>query len=179
MSQFPGDNYCSGSLYTESFIIFFYIGLAVGFIKDLYQLGRRRFFSNVYNYIILAIVSLFSCHHLLWWLLSDGTPLDLETELEFAIPSSPRSLLFSQGFRSVSILVAFFYNLSFMQANPRIGPLLHTFTEMLVDVGKFFLYFSFIFLAFGVSFNNLITQFVVAVTQEQGNSTIDYDLFMR
>ena len=171
------------SLYTESFIFFFYIGLAVGFIKDLYQFGRRRFFSNAYNYITLAIVALFSCSHLLWWLLSDGTPLGLETELEFAIPSSPRSVLLSQGVRSLGILVAFFYNLSFMQANPSIGPLLHAFTEMLVDVAKFFFHFSFIFLAFAVSVNNLITQSVVAVRilkkQEQGNSTIDYDVFTR
>ena len=181
--QFPGDNYCSESLYTESFIFFFYIGLAVGFIKDLYQFGRRRFFSNAYNYITLAIVTLFSCYHLFRWLLSDGTPLDLETEFEFVIPPSPRSLLFSQGVLSVGILVAFFYNLSFMQANPSIGPLLHAFTEMLVDVAKFFLYFSFIFLAFAVSFTNLDTQFVVAVrlleTQEQGNSTIDDDVLKR
>ena len=132
----------------------------------------------------VAIVTFFISHYVIWWVTVQEIKSDgVKTKEEFLKHPSREGLLVSEGFISVGVLLAFFYNLSFMQANPSIGPLLHAFTEMLVDVGKFFLYFSFIFLAFGVSVNNLITQFVVAVrlleAQEQGNSTMDYDAFMR
>ena len=82
------------------------------------------------------------------------------------------------------LLLAFFYNLSFMQANPSIGPLLTAFIEMLIDVAKFFFYFSFMFLAFTVSFTKLNMQYFTVKgyfesIQNQGNSTIDNDALMK
>ena len=151
-------------------------------IKDLYQFGRRRFFSDTFNCMAVAIVTFFIPHYVIWWvttreILSDG----VKTKEEF-LEHPSQGLLISEGFISVGVLLAFFYNLSFMQANPTIGPLLHAFIEMLIDVAKFFLYFVFIFLAFAVSFTKLYTQYLAgkrSFTQNQGNSTIGRDALMR
>ena len=111
---------------------------------------------------------------------------DLETRQEFAKPPFPSGLLLSQSVLSVGVLLAFFYNLSFMQANPSIGPLLTAFIEMLIDVAKFFFYFSFMFsfLAFTVSFTKRNMQYFTVKgyfesIQNQGNSTIDNDALMK
>lgn len=157
VSQFLGDSYCSESLYTEWFIDLFVFGLAVGFIKDWYQIGRQRFFSNASNYITLATVTLFTSYNFILWY---SDKFDLKTLQKLDTPPTPGNLLLAQSFLSVGVLMAFFYNLFFIQANPRIGPLLHAFTEMLIDVAKFFFYFSFIFLAFAVSFAKLQTQYL-------------------
>ena len=182
MSQFLGDSYCSESLYTEWFIDLFVFGLAVGFIKDWYQIGRQRFFSNASNYITLATVTLFTSENFILWH-SDQEKFDLKTLQELDTPLTPWNLLLAQSFLSVGVLMAFFYNLFFIQANPTIGPLLHAFTEMLIDVAKFFFYFSFIFLAFAVSFAKLKTQYLevkgLILIQNHGNSSIDNVPFER
>ena len=176
MNHFSGDNCCSESIYTDWFILLFVIGLLVGVIKDMYQFGRRRFFSSASNCLTVAIVTFFILHYVIWWtaaqnILNDG----VKTREGLVKHHSHKGLLFSEGFICVGVLLAFFYNLSFMQANPSIGPLLRAFIEMLIDVGKFSLYFFFIFLAFVVSFTKLYTQYLAGiryVTQNQGNSTI-------
>ena len=152
-------------------------------VKDLYQFGRRRFFSDAFNCMAVAIVTFFIPHYVIWWataleILSDG----VKTKEGFLEHPSHKGLLISEGFLSVGVLLAFFYNLSFMQANPTIGPLLRAFIEMLIDVAKFFLYFFFIFLAFAVSFTKLYTQYLAGkryFTQNQGNSTIHRDALRR
>jgi len=161
VSQFLGDNYCSESLYTEWFINLFVFGLAVGFIKDWYQIGRQRFFSNASNYITLATVILFTSDHFIFFIVT---------------PHTLGNVLFAQSFLSLGVLVAFFYNLFFIQASPRIGPLLHAFTEMLIDVAKFFFYFSFIFLTFAVTFAKLKTQFIEIkeLTGRDGSLSVSY-----
>ena len=170
---------CSQSLYTDWFILLFVIGFVAEVIKDLYQFGRRRFFSDAFNCMTVAIVTFFICHYVIWWvaareMLRDG----VKTQEGFFEHPSHNGLLISEGFISVGVILAFFYNLSFMQANPSIGPLLHAFIEMLIDVVKFFLYFFFIFLAFAVSCTKLYTQYLAGkryFTQNQGNSTIYKD----
>ena len=173
VSQFPGDNYCSEFLHIEWYIFLFCIGLAVGFIKDLYQFGRQRFFSNAFNYITLATVILFSYYDLVEMFATEYTPFDLE----FPKYLFPMKTLFAPSVLSVGVLLAFFYNLFFMQANPSIGPLFHAFTKMLIDVAKFFSYLYFIFLAFAVSFTKLRTEASAVKrsneTQEQGSSLFD------
>lgn len=161
------------------FILLFVIGFVVEVVKDLYQFGRQRFLSDAFNCMTVAIVTFFISHYVIWWvtaqeILSDG----VKTKEEFLEHPSHKGLLISEGFISVGVLLAFFYNLSFMQANPSIGPLLHAFIEMLIDVAKFFLYFFFIFLAFAVSFTKLYTQYFAGkryFTRNQGNSTIGRD----
>ena len=177
VNHFSSDIYCSESLYTDWFILFFVIGLLVGVIKDLYQFGRRRFFSFPCNCMTVAIVTFFSLHYVIWWttaetILNDG----IKTSEGFVKHPPHKGLLISEGFISVGLLLAFIHNLSFMQANPTIGPLLRAFVEMLIDVAKFFLYFFFIFLAFAMSFTKLYTQYLAGkryFTQNQGNSMID------
>ncbi|XP_044173394.1 short transient receptor potential channel 4-like isoform X2 [Acropora millepora] len=171
-------NFSRSSTY-DWFILLFVIGFVVEVVKDLYQFGRRRFFSDTFNCMAVAIVTFFIPHYIIWWvtareILSDG----VKTKEEFLEHPSHEGLLISEGFISVGVLLAFFYNLSFMQANPSIGPLLRAFVEMLIDVAKFFLYFFFIFLAFAVSFTKLYTQYLAGIrsfTQNQGNSTIGRD----
>ena len=177
MNHFSGDNYCSQSLYTDWFIVFFVIGLLVGVIKDMYQFGRRRFFSNASNCLTVAIVTFFILHYVIWWtsaqdILNEG----FKRREGFVKHHSYRGLLISEGFICVGVLLAFFHNLFFMQANPSIGPLLRALIEMLIDVAKFFLYFFFIYLAFAVSFTKLYTQYLAGkryFRQNQGNTTID------
>ena len=62
----------------------------------------------------------------------------------------------------MAILLALTQNLSFIQVSSTIGPLLHAFTRMLLDVMKFFFYFIFVFLAFVVSFTKLYLQYAKA-----------------
>ncbi|KAK2565984.1 Short transient receptor potential channel 5 [Acropora cervicornis] len=114
------------------FILLFVIGLLVGVIKDLYQFGRRRFFSYPCNCMTVAIVTFFSLHYVIWWttaekILNDG----VKTSEGFVKHPPHKGLLISEGFISVGVLLAFIHNLSFMQANPTIGPLLRAFVEIL------------------------------------------------
>ena len=76
-----------------------------------------------------------------------------------AVKRSYTIMLSSESFVSLGILFAFVQNVSFFQVNASVGPLLNALTRMLIDVGKFFLYFAFIFLAFAVGFTKLYMQY--------------------
>ena len=138
------------------------MGLLVDVIKDLYQQGRVRFFSNRYNCIAVMIVTFFVLHYVIWWAGRVALTHNVNSLEDFANQRSYRIMLLSECFLAMAVLLAFVQNLSFIQANSSTGPLLHAFTQMLMDVGKFFLYFAFVFLAFAVSFTKLFVQYWTA-----------------
>ena len=143
-------------------VVLFVIGLLVDVIRDLYQQGRVRFFSNRYNCIAVMIVTFFVLHYIIWWAGRVALTHSVNSLEDFANQRSYRIMLLSECFLAVAVLLAFVQNFSFIQANSSTGPLLHAFTQMLMDVGKFFLYFAFIFLAFAVSFTKLYMQYWTA-----------------
>lgn len=130
-------------------------------VKQIYHKGRVRFFTDYWNYLALATVMLFLLHYVFWWAGRAGMigKLDSLTWKNHATHSSYRILLFSDCLLALAILLAFTQNLSYIQANSTIGPLLHAFIQMLFDVMKFFFYFIFVFLAFVVSFTKLYLQY--------------------
>ncbi|XP_068688899.1 transient receptor potential-gamma protein-like [Montipora foliosa] len=147
--------------FNDWLVLSFIIGLLVDVIKDLLQLGRERFFSHVPNSMALATIVFFVSHYIIWWSASAELSRDGVNSLEHLTNhKSHEIMLVSEGFLAVGILLAFFNNLSFMQASSSVGPLLGAFVEMMIDVGKFALYFFFIFLAFAVSFTKLHTQYL-------------------
>lgn len=130
-------------------------------VKQIYHKGRVRFFTDYWNYLALATVILFLLHYAFWWAGRAGMIRKLEslTWQNHATHGSYMILLFSDCLFAVAILLAFTQNLSYIQANSTIGPLLHAFIQMLFDVMKFFFYFIFVFLAFVVSFTKLYLQY--------------------
>ena len=133
------------------------IGLTVDLIKDVVQQGRVRFFSYHWNYLAVATVVSYGLGSALWWTSLHFHVVGFGSQEEEAKIFSHELEITSNSFRALAILLAFVYNLSFLQANTSIGPLLNAFIQMLFDVAKFFLYFIFVFLAFAVSFNELYT----------------------
>ena len=159
-------------------VLVFFIGLLVEFITDAFQLGRSRFFSNYWNYNYMAAMTAFFLHHVIWWacygvLSGKVTSMVWENHVK---DHAYATLLISECFRAVGILLAFIHNFSFIQANSITGPLLQAFTQMLGDVIKFFVCFFFLFLAFGVSFTKLYLQYdgarkTLFMGQRQANET--------
>lgn len=137
------------------------LGHIVDLVRLFYRVGRARFFSNYWNFLAVATVLLFLFHYTLWW--SGRTVLIRKLEsMTWENHAEDRSyaiVLISDCFLAVAILLAFTQNLSFIQANSTIGPLLQAFVRMLFDVMKFFFYFIFVFLAFVVSFTKLYLQY--------------------
>lgn len=147
--------------FNDWLVLSFIIGLLVDVIKDLYDFGIRSFFSHVPNRMALATVVFFVSHYIIWWsawavMSRDGA----HSPEHYANHELHDIMLVSEGVLAIGILLAFFHNLSFMQASSSIGPLLGAFVEMMYDVGKFALYFFFIFLGFAVSFTKLYTQYL-------------------
>ncbi|XP_068688951.1 transient receptor potential-gamma protein-like isoform X2 [Montipora foliosa] len=147
--------------FNDWLVLSFIIGLLVDVIKDLYDFGIRSFFSHVSNRMALATVVFFVSHYIIWWsawavMSRDG----VHSPEHYANHELHDIMLVSEGVLAIGILLAFFHNLSFMQASSSIGPLLGAFVEMMYDVGKFALYFFFIFLGFAVSFTKLYTQYL-------------------
>ena len=85
-------------------------------------------------------------------------------------------MLSSEFFIILGVLLAFLQNFSFIQANASIGPLLHAFIRMLIDVAKFVSYFVLVFVAFAISFTKLYHQYVAAKAFLQQNITVFYSL---
>ena len=130
-------------------------------IKDFYQQGRVRFCTNSWNYLAVATVTSFALHYVIWWI-GRATLAEKMDSMEWETHAKGRGytiILVSHCFLAVGILLGFARNLSFIQANPSTGPLLHAFIQMLIDVAKFFMYFIFVFLAFAVSFTKLYLQY--------------------
>ena len=152
-------------------------------MKDFFQQGKSRFFSNYWNYLAIATQAFFILHYVIWWacrtLLSSKQH---STAWEnHAADHAYSILLISECFRAVGILLAFVRNFSFIQANSSTGPLLQAFKEMLRDVAKFFFYFFFMFLAFAVSFMQLYSQYEKArkhllLSSAQLNQTVPLHL---
>lgn len=141
-------------------VLFFVIGLLVEVIKDVYQQGKDRFCSDHWNYLAVALVTSFAIHYSVWWAGRALLAEKVDTmEWETHTRDGYGVILASYCFFAVGILLSFTRNLSFIQANSITGPLLHAFTQMLVDVARFFLYFVFVFLAFAVSFTKLYLQY--------------------
>ena len=142
-------------------ILLFVLGHLVDLVKQVYHKGRVRFFTDYWNYLALTTVMLFLLHYTFWWVGRAGMigKLDSLTWENHATHSSYKIVLFSDCLLALAILLAFTQNLSYIQANSTIGPLLHAFIKMLLDVMKFFFYFIFVFLAFVVSFTKLYLQY--------------------
>ncbi|KAL9988558.1 hypothetical protein ACROYT_G003016 [Oculina patagonica] len=142
-------------------ILLFVLGQFVDIIKEVYLQRRNRFFSNKWNYLAVATVTLFLLHYVFWWAgrLALKDKLDSMTKQNNTQHLSYTIVLTSDCFLAVAILLAFVQNFSFAQATYSIGPLLQAFIQMLLDVMKFFFYFSFVFLAFVVSFTKLYLQY--------------------
>ena len=142
-------------------ILLFVLGHLVDLVKQVYHKGRVRFFTDYWNFLALATVTLFFLHYVLWWAGRAGMigKLDSLTWQNHATHSSYTIVLFADCLLALAILLAFTQNLSYIQANSTIGPLLHAFIQMLFDVMKFFFYFIFVFLAFVVSFTKLFLQY--------------------
>lgn len=142
----------------------FVFGQLVDIIKDILQKGSARFWSYHWNYLIMATVVLFCLGHIIWWIGYATLPdafrsMTLEDN---AVKRSYTIMLSSESVISLGILFAFVQNFSFFQVNASVGPLLSAFSQMLIDVGKFFLYFAFIFVAFAASFTKLYIQYNAA-----------------
>lgn len=137
------------------------MGQLVDIIKEVYQQGRARFFSYKWNYLAVVTVASFLLHYVFWWAGRSvlKTKLDSLTWQNHAKHLSYTIVLTSDCFLSVAILLAFVQNVSFAEANSTIGPLLQAFIKMLFDVMKFFFNFSFVFLAFVVSYTKLYLQY--------------------
>ena len=133
------------------------IGLTVDIIKDIVQQGRVRFFSYHWNYVAVATVVSYGLGSALGWTSLYFNLKELESQEDEDKHVARELEITSNSFKALAILLAFVHNLSFFQAHTSIGPLLNAFVQMLIDVAKFFLYFSFIFLAFAVSFSELYT----------------------
>ena len=151
-------------LFTDVYILMFVFGQLVDIIKEIFQKGRARFWSYHWNYLIVATVMLFCLGHIIWWIGYATLPdafrsMTLEDN---AVKRSYTIMLSSESFISLGILFAFVQNFSFFQVNASVGPLLSAFSQMLIDVGKFFLYFAFIFVAFAASFTKLYIQYNAA-----------------
>ncbi|KAJ7372248.1 hypothetical protein OS493_019692 [Desmophyllum pertusum] len=142
-------------------VLLFVLGQLVDIVKEVYHQGRVRFFSNNWNYLAIATVTSFLLHYVIWWAgrTSLKDKLDSMQWENHAQNSSYMAVLTSECFLAVAILLAFAQNFSFVQANSTTGPLLQAFTQMLLDVMKFFFYFIFVFLAFVVSFTKLYLQY--------------------
>ena len=135
------------SFLADWIVVIFVLGQLVDIIKEVYQQGRVRFFSNNWNYLTVATVSLFLLHYVFWWsgraVLRDK--LDTMTWESHTKYRSYTLVLLSDCFLAVAVLLAFVKNFSFIQANSVTGPLLHAFKQMLLDVTKFLFYFFFRF----------------------------------
>ena len=142
-------------------VLLFVLGQLVDIVKEIYHQGRVRFFSNNWNYLAIATVTSFLLHYVIWWAgrTSLKDKMDSMQWENHAQNSSYMAVLTSECFLAVAILLAFAQNFSFVQANSTTGPLLQAFTQMLLDVMKFFFYFIFVFLAFVVSFTKLYLQY--------------------
>ena len=130
-------------------------------VKDVYQQGRVRFFSNKWNYLAVATVTSFVLYYVIWWS-ARATLKDKLDSLQWENHAQDRSytvLLVSECLHAVAILLAFAHNFSFIEANAFTGPLLQAFIQMLFDMMKFFFFFIFAFLAFVVSFTKLYLQY--------------------
>ncbi|KAJ7372246.1 hypothetical protein OS493_019690 [Desmophyllum pertusum] len=121
-------------------IFLFILGQLVDLIKEIYQQGRVRFFSNNWNYMAVATVMSFILHYVIWW--SGRAVLkDKLDSLQWENHAQNRAyvaVLSSECILAVAVLLAFIQNFSFFQANSTIGPLLQAFTQMLLDVTKFY-----------------------------------------
>lgn len=130
-------------------------------IKDLYQQGKARFCSYHWNNLAVACVTSFAVHYAIWW--AGRASIEQEvSSMKWETHAQDRGyaiILASYSLFALGILLAFAQNLSYIQANPSTGPLLHAFIKMLMDVAKFFFYFVFVFLAFAVSFTKLYLQY--------------------
>lgn len=147
--------------YADWVVLIFVLGQLVDIIKEVYQQGRVRFFSNNWNYLTVATVTSFLLHYAFWWAGRAGLRDKLDS-MKWESHTKYRSytmVLFSDCFLAVAVLLAFVQNFSFIQANSVTGPLLQAFKQMLLDVTKFFFYFFFVFLAFVVSFTKLYLQY--------------------
>lgn len=60
-------NFLDNQVIADWVVVLFVIGLLVDVIKDLYQQGRVRFFSNRYNCMAVMIVAFFVLHYIIWW----------------------------------------------------------------------------------------------------------------
>ena len=147
--------------YTDWVVLLFIFGQLVDIIKEVYQQGRVRFFSNNWNYLAIATVTSFLLHVVIWWTGRTALieKLDSMTWESHAKDQSYTIVLISECVFAVAMLLAFTQNLSFIQMKSNIGPLLQAFIQMILDVMKFFVYFLFVFLAFALSFTKLYVQY--------------------
>ncbi|KAJ7372243.1 Short transient receptor putative channel 1 [Desmophyllum pertusum] len=53
--------------YTDWVVLLFIFGQLVDIIKEVYQQGKVRFFSNNWNYLAIATVTSFLLHVVIWW----------------------------------------------------------------------------------------------------------------
>lgn len=116
---------------TDWVVLLFVFGQLVDIIKEVYQQGRIRFFSNNWNCLALATLTSFLLHYVFWWagrvaLMGKLDSMTWETHAKYR---SYKIVLTSDCFLAVAILLAFAHNFSFIQVNSTIGPLLQAFIK--------------------------------------------------
>ena len=151
-------------------MLVYVIGYWLDIGKEIYRGGWKRYFSNWYSYVLVAMVTSFSLYYVIWAAgyitLKQRCPDSTCADTSKAKPFSD-AILFSYILYSVGILLSFLYFLSIFHFIPTLGPLLMSLLKMLRDVANFFVFFIFLFVAFLFSLSKLYWQHIQAVNNEQ------------
>lgn len=171
-------NYNSVFLYLDWLVIAFLIGYCLDIGKEIYRTGRRQYFSNWYNYILVAMVAVFILHHLIWLIgyvsltmATDSWSIAIRNVVRLEGTTPYEMVLVSYSVYTLGILLSFIYLLSMFHLHPTLGPLLMTLLKMMQDVANFFLFFLFLFIAFVVCLKKLYLQYVQSSTRFFQNFT--------
>ena len=143
-------------------VVIYLVGYCLDIGKEIYRTGRTRYFSNWYNYILVAMVASFILHHLIWFVgyvsiavTSDSWSSAIRNVVKLEGTAPYETVLVSYSFYTLGLLLAFTYLLSMFHFHPTLGPLLMTLLKMMHDVANFFLFFLFLFMAFVVCLKKL------------------------
>ena len=147
-------------------MILYLIGYCLDIAKEIYRTGRRQYFSNWYNYILVAMVAAFILHYFIWLIgyvsltvKTDSWSVAIWNLVKLEGTAAYEMVLVSFSFYTLGVLLSFIYLLSMFHLHPTLGPLLMTLLKMMQDVANFFLFFLFLFIAFVVCLKKLYLQY--------------------
>ena len=148
------------------------IGYFLDTANEIYHNGFKRYFSNWYNYVLVAMVTSWAMYYTTWAtgraVLIDkyrGFEAARQNVAEVSELISFKVVLYSFGFNNLGVLLAFLYLLSVVHLHPTLGPLLMALKKMLQDVANFFIFFLIFFVAFVVCLKKLYLQYDQSYTK--------------
>lgn len=147
-------------------VLLFVIGYCLDIGKEVYRIGRRRYFSSWYHCTIVAMTTSFTLYYVLWvaayyGLLGScpGTPCKNPSKAKPYM----QAIQVSYFFYSLGVLLSFLYLLSVFHFSSTLGPLLMALLRMLKNVTQFFLFFVLLYFAFVFCLSKLFWQYFQAL----------------